>query len=84
MKKNFEIAHFGDYHEILPYAQKKKMEGDELGGFFPKGVLPLPGQLRYFGVFWTGTKPKRINVLKALKPLIQEVDGFNLKTSGYR
>ncbi len=82
--EKFEIVHFGDYHEIPYYAQKHDCNGEEIGGFFPKGVLPIAGQLRYWGVFWTGTKPKRVNVLKVLKPMIQEVDGFNLKFAVYR
>ena len=76
--KKFEVHWFDDYHEIDYFADKCKMKGAEVGAFFRKGKT-RPGQLVYWGVFWkNGRKPLKADILKALRPLVEETEEFPL------
>lgn len=61
------IGHFADYHEIRDAeftSGKERFKAIELGCFYPKKSFSYVG--RYYGLFYTGRKPPKAEILKAL------------------
>lgn len=74
MKSNWYIKYFDDYHDIKPL--KPKQKSLELGCFPVKDC----GYCMYFGLFWTGKRPKMIELLPILKKQVTLGEFLHFRT----